>query len=242
MTIVGVVGDVKPEGLDRATEPETYSPYEQTTDDFLAENLTGEMRSLTVVVRTSMDPLSEAETLSRRIHAIDPSMPISNVKTMGAALTESTVAQRFHTGLVAAFAGIALLLAALGVGGVLAFTVAQRIPEIGVRLALGAKRSDVLRLVFTRGMRLALYGIGIGLVCSLWVVRLIGSVLYETSPNDAASVLIAPATLCAVALLAIAIPARRAASVDPLLALRAESRRAREGFRGIVELWCSHPN
>jgi putative ABC transport system permease protein len=222
MTIVGVVGDVKPEGLDRQTEPETYTPYEQVSDEDLADNLTGEKRSLEVVVRTAADPTAEIEALRERIRAIDPSIPIANVTTMQATLEDSVGSQRFHTILLGSFAGVALLLAALGIAGVLAFSVAQRVPEIGVRLALGAHKSDVLKLVIFRGMRLAVLGAGIGLVCSLFLMRLITGVLYMTSPNDIVTFLFAPAVLCGVALLAVVIPARGAARIDPIQALRVE--------------------
>lgn len=222
LTIVGVVGDVKPEGLDRETEPETYVPYEQVSDDDLGDNATGAMRSVNVVVRTAVEPKAEIEALRTRIHAIDSSIPIANVTTLEATLQESVGSQRFHTILLGSFAAVALLLAALGIAGVLAFSVAQRVPEIGVRLALGAHRSDVLKLVLLRGMKLALLGTGVGLVCSLFLMRLLSGVLYATSPYDALTFLIAPVVLCGVALAAIVIPARRAALIDPIQALRTE--------------------
>jgi putative ABC transport system permease protein len=222
LTIVGVVGDVKPEGLDRETEPETYAPYEQVSDKDLEDNATGAMRSVNVVVRTAVEPRDEIEALRTRIHAIDSSIPIANVTTLEATLQDSVGSQRFQTILVGTFASVALLLAALGIAGVLAFSVAQRVPEIGVRLALGARRSDVLKLVLLRGMKLALLGISVGLLCSLFLMRLLSGVLYATSPYDALTFAIAPLVLSAVALAAIVIPARRAALIDPLKALRTE--------------------
>jgi putative ABC transport system permease protein len=141
---------------------------------------------------------------------------------MQAALQESTYGQRFNTILLGSFAAAALLLAALGIAGVLGYSVSQRISEIGVRMALGAQKTDVFKLVLKRGMIMALLGTGIGLACSVALAGVMPRLLYETSPYDAWALLLAPVVLCIVALISIWIPAGRAAAVDPLQALRTE--------------------
>ncbi len=222
MTIVGVVGDVKQGALNQQTEPETYTPYEQVADKDLGSNITGEMRSLKIVARTAIDPAAEAPAIRRRLRVLDPSLPVSEVSTMETVLHNSVQPQRFNTILLGTFAAIAVILAALGIAGVLAYSVAQRVPEMGVRLALGARKTDVLALVIVRGMRMALLGVAIGLACSLAVTRLMSGVLYQSSPYDAGTLVAAALFLCAVGLISILIPARRAAGIDPIQALRAE--------------------
>ncbi|MDQ2712074.1 MAG: ABC transporter permease, partial [Acidobacteriota bacterium] len=222
MTIVGIVKDVKQGALDQAVEPETYTPYEQVKDEDLSDNVTGEFRSLKIVVRTSGDPLAETSAIKRQIGLLDASLPITDVATMEARLSDSTRSQRFNTLLLGIFAAAAVILAALGIAGVLAYSVAQRIPEIGLRLALGARKADVLKLVMVRGMRMAFTGTLIGVVFSLALSSVMASFLYDVSRYDAWTFLAAPCFLCAIALVSIWIPARRAAAVDPIQALRAE--------------------
>jgi putative ABC transport system permease protein len=222
MTIVGVVADVKQDKLNERTESETYVPYLQIADDDLADSVTNEFRSLRIVVRTAADPVLEASAIRRKIHRLDPSLPVTDVKTMQAALHESTHGERFNTILLASFAMAALLLAALGIAGVLAHSVSQRISEIGVRMALGARKTDVFKLVLKRGMTMALLGAAIGLACSVAVAGVMSRLLYETSPYDPWTLLAAPVVLCLVALLSIWIPAGRAAAIDPIQALRVE--------------------
>ncbi len=222
MTIVGVVKDVKQSALDQAIEPESYTPYEQVKDDDLGDNVTSEFRALKIVVRTSGTPMAEISAIKRQIGLLDASLPITQVATMEDRLSDSTRSQRFNTWLLGIFAAVAVILAALGIAGVLAYSVAQRIPEIGLRLALGARKADVLRLVVVRGMRMAFAGTLIGIVFSLALSSVLASFLYDVSRYDAWTFLGAPCFLCVVALVSVWIPARRAAAVDPIQALRAE--------------------
>jgi len=222
MTVVGVVGDVKQGALDEPTEPETYSPWVQVKDEKLADDMTGEFRRMTIVARTANTPSAEGPAIERVIHRLDTSLPVTNVTTMDAELKESFQAERLQTTLLGGFALAALVLAALGIGGVLAYSVAQRASEIGIRMALGASRADVLKLILRRGMRLATVGTLIGLAGALLLTRLVSRLLYETSPYDALTFCAVPAFLCAVGLLAVLIPAARAAAIDPVKSLRAE--------------------
>ena len=175
-----------------------------------------------IVVRTANDPEAESSAIQRAIHSLDSSIPAADITTMDAALHDSTSPERFNTALLGAFAITALLLAALGIAGVLAYSVAQRISEIGLRLALGASKLDVLKLVLLRGMSMAGIGAAAGLLCSFVLTRLLSRLLYQTSPFDLWTLLGAPILLAIVALLAIWIPAQRATSVDPIQALRVE--------------------
>ena len=222
MAIVGVVGDVKQGALNEPTDPETYSPWRQLTDEELADNITNEFRSLTIAVRTANSPSAEAPAIERVIHGLDSSLPVTKVTTMDAELQVSLRSERLQTTLIGGFAIAALVLAALGIGGVLAYSVAQRVSEIGIRMALGASRGQVLRLILARGMKLAGLGALAGLAGALVLTRLMSHVLYETSPYDALTFCAAPAFLCTVGLLAILLPARKAATIDPLESLRVE--------------------
>ena len=222
MTIMGVVADVKRDKLNEENDAETYTPYLQVADNDLADSITNEFRSLRIVVRTAVDPVLETSTIRREVNRLDPSLPVTDVKTMEATLHESTRGERFNTILLGSFAAAALLLAALGIAGVLGYSVSQRISEIGVRMALGAQKTDVFKLVLKRGMTMALLGTAVGLLCSFVIARVMSRLLYETSPYDSWTLLLAPAVLCLVALISIWVPAGRAAAVDPIQALRVE--------------------
>jgi predicted permease len=222
MTIVGVVADVKRDKLNEEAAAETYTPYLQVSDEDLSNNITNEFRSLRIVVRTAVDPMQETSAIRREVNRLDPSLPVTDVKTMEATLHESTRGERFNTILLGSFAATALLLAALGIAGVLAYSISQRVAEIGVRMALGAQKADVFKLVLKRGMAMALLGAASGLACSLAVAGVMSRLLYETSPYDPWTLLAAPVTLCLVALLSIWVPAARAAAIDPIQALRVE--------------------
>jgi predicted permease len=221
-TVVGVVGDVKQGAMNEQVEAETYTPYEQVSEKDLGNSVMDEWRALKVIVRTANDPVRENSAVQKRIWQLDSSLPVTEIQTMEVNLRDSTRPERFNTILLGAFAAIAVLLAALGIAGVLAYSVAQRIAEMGLRFALGATKADVIGLVLKRGMGMALLGTGTGLVCALAITRVMSSLLFETSPFDAWTLCAAPLLLLLIGVLSIWIPAQRAAAVDPIQALRVE--------------------
>lgn len=209
--IVGVVGNVKHQGLEGEAKPELYLPYQQFPKNFMS-----------VVVRTSSDPVSMIPTVRSQVFAIDKDQPVFDIMTMDQRLAKSVASSRFVMILLGAFSVLALGLAALGLYGAMAYLVSQRTQEIGLRMALGASRSDVFKLVVGKGMRLAIIGTALGLVASLALTRLMGTLLFEVTPTDALTFVIVSVVLLIVALLACYIPARRATNVDPLTSLRYE--------------------
>ncbi|HEV3142237.1 MAG TPA: ABC transporter permease, partial [Vicinamibacterales bacterium] len=211
MTIVGVVGDLPYDGLDARPEPAFYLPFRQarTAGQF-------------VVVRTTAGPESLAAAVRGAVAALDPDLPISSLKTMDARITESVSPPRFRTLLVAIFAAVGLLLAAIGIYGVMAYAVTERTHELGVRLALGAAQSDVLRLVLVEAAALAGIGVALGVAGALGATRLMTALLFGVTPTDTATFAGISAVLVATALVASYIPARRAMRVDPMIALRYE--------------------
>jgi putative ABC transport system permease protein len=221
MTIVAVVSDVRQMGADAPVKPEMYVPYRQAAP-YWPKPPYSFFTPRDLVVRTSGDPQNLVASVRNAIHEVDPYQPISGVRTMDEVLGVETAQRRLGMILLTAFAALALLLASLGIYGVLAFFVVQHTQEIGVRLALGARPSDVLRLVVGRGMKLALAGVGVGLAASLGLARLLTSLLYGVSPGDPATYALVAVLLTCVALLACLIPARRATKVDPMVALRYE--------------------
>jgi putative ABC transport system permease protein len=180
------------------------------------------MAPYNLAIRVSGDPMSLVAAVSREIHAVDPDQPISVIATMAELLGEETEQRRVGMILLSTFAGIALLLAALGIYGVLAYFVAQRAREIGVRVALGAQTSDVMKMVMGQGMRLTLFGVGIGLIGGLALARLMKSLLFGVSATDPLTFVVVAALLGLVAMAACYIPARRATKVNPIEALRCE--------------------
>jgi putative ABC transport system permease protein len=210
-TIVGVVGNVRHLGLHSAVRPEVY-----------IHSMQGPPNNPQVVVRTSGDPASMAVSLRAVVRSADPNVLVSRVATMEAIRDESLAGPRFNTTLFGVFAALALVLGLVGVYGVLAYTVAQRTPEIGVRMALGAGTGDVLRLVVGHGLTLAAAGAALGVAGALAATRLLRGLLFEISPTDPATFAVAVLALLAAALLASSLPALRAARVDPLATLRNE--------------------
>jgi putative ABC transport system permease protein len=209
--IVGVVGDVRHVGLEAEVDAEAYVPYTQAP-----------YRYMTVVVRASTDPASLAGALRSQVQAIDPQQPVYDIKPMEEIIADSLARRRLNVLLVGLFAAVALVLAAIGIYGVMSYSVTERTREIGIRVALGARMSDVVRLVVGQGMAVAVIGIAAGLVAALFLTRLIESLLYKVSATDPVTYIAITLMVALVALAACYIPARRATRVDPMEALRYE--------------------
>lgn len=209
--IVGIVGDVKQYGLDQVTTMQTYEPYTQQTFPYM-----------TLVVRTAGDPINLSAAIRSEVMKLDKEQPATNIKTLNEFFSTSIAQQRFSVVLLGVFAAVALVLAAVGIYGVLSYAVTQRTHEIGIRMALGAGRRDVLRLVVGQGMLLTVIGVAGGLVAAFALTRLMASLLFGVTATDAMTFASVASVLLAVALLACYIPARRATKVDPLVALRYE--------------------
>ncbi len=215
-TIVGIIGDVKKRGLGKSIEPEIYTlPEQSLTNDTPA-------REMYLAVRTNTEPASLTSAVRSQIQALDKEQPIAEVATMEKLLSDSLSQARFSTLLLAIFAITALMLAAVGVYGVMSYTVTQRTHEIGIRMALGAQDRDVMKLIVRQGMILAVIGVAIGLAASLLLTRLIKSLLFGVAATDPATFTAITLLLACVALLACYVPARRATKVDPMIALRHE--------------------
>jgi putative ABC transport system permease protein len=208
MTIVGVVGDVRHRGLDYLPAPEYYLPHAQLP-----------YRVMTLAVRSEQDPRSLATAIQRQVQTLDPELPIANVRTLDQVVSDSVAPRRLSVVLLGGFAAIALLLAAVGVYGVMSYLVVQRSHEIGVRMALGAQRRDVLRLIVGHALKLIGIGALIGLTLAFASTRTLSALLYNVSAFDLTTFVIVTITLSAVALLATCIPALRAARADPVIAL-----------------------
>jgi putative ABC transport system permease protein len=209
--IVGIVGDVKHRGLDAEASPTVYWPHPE-----LAYN------GMSLVVRAKGDPTALAAAAQREIQALDPEQPVADVRTMESWLADSVGRARFSALLLGVFAGLALALASVGIYGVISYSVTQRTHELGIRMALGAQGSDILRLVLGQGLLLAAIGLGVGLIAAFGLTRLMRSLLYEVSTTDPLTYAGLSVFLLAVAFLACLIPARRATKVDPMEALRYE--------------------
>ena len=211
--IVGVVGDVTIAGLDEAVRPVLYYPYKQSAG--LATSL---------VIRTNADPARLASSIRNEIRTLEPDVAIFNVHAMEELISDSPAAfmRRFPALLISIFAGVALLLASIGIYGVVSYSVSQQTHHIGVRMALGAQASDILKMVLKQGLLLALAGISIGVVAALALMRLLRSLLYEVQTTDGSTFALVVGTLFLVTLFACYLPARRATKVDPLVALRYE--------------------
>jgi predicted permease len=212
--IVGVVGDVRQTRLDQELKPEMYVSYLQDRRFFAMPR--------DLVVRTTGDPLSMAASVRREIWKLDPDLPLFSVQTMDQILSLSVAGQRFNLLLMTLFAGLALILASVGIYGVMSYMVAQRTHEIGIRCALGARRRDVLKLVLGQGLRLTIIGVIVGVVGAYALTRVMMGLLFDVSATDPLTFAAVATLLTAVSLLACYIPARRAIKVDPMIALRYE--------------------
>ncbi len=218
-TVVGVVGNVKPFRLDDESLPHTYMPYLQRTPDELKG---GAAQSLIMIVRTAGNPASAAPPMRSAVWSLDRQVPVTDMRSMEQVISQSTAPRRFNIVLVGFFAGAALLLAAIGLYGVTSYSVAQRTHDIGVRMTLGARRGDVLRMVLGSTLKLVLIGLAVGLAGALATSGLLSSFLFEVHPSDPWTFAGVVLVLAALALLASIVPALRAIRVDPVIALRNE--------------------
>jgi predicted permease len=224
LTVVGVVADVPEARVDAEPTIHAYVPLMTIPAEIISEERTGiaMFHTASVVVRSRIDPASLAGPIREEIRRLDPALAISDVSTMTSRVAGALAPQRLSTMLLAVFAAAALLMASIGLYGVLAYSVAQRTREIGVRIALGAKRNDVLKLVAGQGLKLTALGLALGLMAAFAWARVMTSLLYNTTPRDAVTFLTVPLVIGGVALAASYLPARRASRVDPIRALRVE--------------------
>jgi putative ABC transport system permease protein len=209
--VVGVVGDVKQDHMDGEEWPTFYVPYPQ-----------GPSLAMTLVVRTAGAPLGLASAVTREVRQMDPDQPVANIRTMEEVVNLAVAGARFNTELLASFAGVAFVLAAVGIYGVVSYDVSQRIHEIGIRMALGAQPAEVCRIILRQGGLLAVYGITAGLLGAVVLTRSMRAMLFGVNPTDAWTYVTISILLAVVALGASYLPARRAMSLAPLTALRHE--------------------
>jgi predicted permease len=218
--VIGVVGDIKQQGLDRPAPPMVFVPIPQVSDKLMATIRT--FTSASFAVRTTVEPASLIPAIKREFASLDATLPLSHISSMEELASRSVASQRFNMLLLGAFAVLGLLLAAVGIYGVMSYTVAQHTREIGIRVALGAQRSDILKLVVGRGMALTAIGIAVGVFGSFALTRFIASMLFGVKATDPATFASIALLLASVALFACLVPARRATRVDPMIALRYE--------------------
>ncbi|HKP87588.1 MAG TPA: ABC transporter permease [Blastocatellia bacterium] len=211
VTIVGIVKDTKPRALDSESVAELYMPYDQQPESYMS-----------LMIRTTSQTEAMAAAVRSEVQALDPNQPVYSIRTLQSVLSESVSTPRFRTLLLAILALVAVILAVVGIYGVMSYSVTQRTHELGIRMALGAKSSDVLKLVVGHGLALALAGVALGLAGSFALTRLMSSLLYGVSATDPATFVSIPLILTGVALGACFVPARRATKVDPMAALRHE--------------------
>jgi len=211
ITTVGVVGDVRHFGLDVDPKPEMYVPFAQNP-----------YFTTIYVVRSNQDAVSLLSAIRREIQAIDSAVPLANVRTFEQVIADSVAPRRLSVVLIGVFAGVSVLLASVGIYGVMSFLVVQRTQEIGVRMALGAQRGDVLKLILGRSLKLISAGAAIGLVVALMSTGALRALLYNVSAFDTPTFVLVTIFLAAVALVASYLPAMRATKADPMIALHAE--------------------
>jgi putative ABC transport system permease protein len=218
--IIGVVADVRDTGLTQEPQPILYLPVVQIPDSLIA--LGNSDTPIKWVVRTKVEPYSLRADIERELRIASGGLPVAHIRSMEQVRAESTARTNFNTTLLSIFAGLAMLLAAIGIYGVMSYAVGERVHEIGIRMALGARAGDVLSLVLRQGLSLALVGIAIGLFGATWLTEAMKSQLFGVSPNDPPTFAIVGVLLLVVATAATYIPARRATKVDPMVALRYE--------------------
>jgi putative ABC transport system permease protein len=214
-TVVGVVGDVKYSGLDATPAPTIYVPFNENAWSAWS-------REMYLVVRSTGDRSNLVSAIRLQLKDMDATLPLAQVRTMDQLVDGSVMEERFRTWLVGSFAALALLLSAIGIYAVVAYSVSQRTKEIGVRIALGAKSRDVLSMVLTEGFWLLFMGLLLGISGALLATRVLRTLLYSTSTTDVPTFVLMSLVICGVTILACYLPARRATKVDPTVALRAE--------------------
>ena len=210
ITIIGVVGNAREYGLDHIVGDEAYLPADQA----------GFAGSL--LVRTALDPMSMAPLIRKALHDVDPQLAVDQVETIESLQHESVASPRITTILLGVFAGLALVISASGIAGIMALTVSQRTRELGIRMALGQSKSSVVRMVVRQGLIVAMAGTALGLIGAMLLARLLSSLLYATSPTDISTFAAVSLLFIAVAGLACFVPARRVTLIDPFTALRQE--------------------
>jgi ABC-type antimicrobial peptide transport system permease subunit len=218
--IIGVVGDVRDDGLNTDPGPIMYIPTAQMTDGVTALN--NHLAPLTWVVRTKVDPYSLSSAIQSAIQSVNRDLPVGHIRSMERVVVESTARNDFNMLLLTVFAASAMLLAAIGIYGLMAYSVQQRTQEIGIRIALGAGPAEMRNMIVFQGMRLALIGVVIGVGAAFGLTRLMASLLYGVKASDPVVFTSVAVLLSLVAFVATYIPARRATRVDPLVALRYE--------------------
>jgi ABC-type antimicrobial peptide transport system permease subunit len=218
--VVGIIGDVKEGGLGNPAPEVMYIPIAQVKDSFM--ELNNKIIPITWVVKTAVSPLTLSAAVRKQVSEADGQLAVAHERSLDQVVAETTARENFNMTLLSVFAGIALLLAAIGIYGMLSYSVEQRSQEIGIRMALGAQGADVLWMVVKQGMTLAGLGIGIGLAGAFGLTRLLTALLYGVKPTDPITFAAIGFVLALVALVACWIPARRATRVDPMVALRYE--------------------
>jgi predicted permease len=211
ITVVGVVGDVRHQGLDVQVEPMIYLPHAQSPS-----------RGMMIVMRTVGDPLALTGVVRSAVWEMDPDIPLSDVRAMEVRIDESVAKPRFMVQVLTAFGAVALMLAAIGIYGVMSFAVVQQTRDIGIRIAFGAEPRTVLAMVLRRGLSLAVIGVALGLAVATGATRAMSTLLFGVGATDPLTFVSFPIVLVAVAALATYLPARRATRVDPITALRTE--------------------
>jgi putative ABC transport system permease protein len=212
LEVIGVAADERQESLQTDSHPGMYLPYAQSPTSL----------PLVLLARSTSDAATVATAVRQQMATLDGQLPVYDVKTMDQVVSTAIARPRFVTLLLAVFAGVAVLLATIGIYGVMSYTVAQNTREIGIRLALGAQQGDVLKLVVGQGLVLTMLGVMIGLACAFGLTRLMANLLYGVTATDPITFVAVPALLLAVSLFACYVPASRAAKVDPMFALRCE--------------------
>ena len=214
MTIIGVVANVKHSGLHQPSDPAVYAPFSQSDEAW--------RRWMTLVIRTPSSSSALVEEVKKQVWSLDGHLPVSDVQMMGDLMAESLAQQRFNMLLLGLIAALALILAAVGIYGLISYSVNQRTHEIGIRMALGSRRGAVLCMVMGEGAQLAFFGIATGIAGALALTRVMKSLLFEVKPSDPVTFAVVASLLAIVSLAACYIPARRAMRVDPMVALRYE--------------------